>query len=244
MERLIQENFFEYFLIDLVLYCHYSAIRHTASDQIFLLTTHCAQGQHENLVKYLIDKQFQIFNTHPQSMKMYSSYSLDFFQLLCRLLSFACLNHITPSNIKQQLHDEMTWLTTLQLPVDEHLLRGHLNLAKELLQFQTSELKRFYGIEQSLIQRLIEQFLFPPSTLLSQVRSIKRKQLTDATADIEYNELKEPPVPICQSPMTTLAAFDLLVILGTDCIDNLKLIDKYLTDLFYSGMKHSFCFLL
>ncbi|CAF0890240.1 unnamed protein product [Adineta ricciae] len=235
VERLIQENFFEYFLIDLVLYCHYPAIRHTASDQIFLLTTHCAQGQHENLVKYLIDKQFQIFNTHPDSMKTYSSYSLDFFQLLCRLLSFAYLNHITPSNIKQQLHDEMTWLTTLQLPVDDHLLRGHLNLAKELLQFQTSELKRFYGIEQSLIQRLIEQFLFPPSTLLSQVRSLKQKQLTNMTADTEYNELIEPPVPICQSPMTTSAAFDLLVILGTDCIDNLKLIDKYLTDLFYSA---------
>jgi len=35
--------------------------------------------------------------------------------------------------------------------------------------------------------------------------------------------------------MTISAAFDLLVTLGTNCIDNLKLIDKYITDLFYTG---------
>ncbi|UJR08730.1 hypothetical protein I4U23_012987 [Adineta vaga] len=233
--RLIKENFFEYFLIDLVLYCHDSSIRHTASDQIILLTTHCAQGQHEDLLKYLIDKQFQLFNKHPHHLKTYSSYSLDFFHLLCRLLSFAYINHIIPSNINQQLNDEMTWLKTLQLPVDEHLLRGHLNLAKELLQFQSSECKRFYGIDQALIQQLMEQFLFPASTLLCQVRSLKQKRLSNPTIETDDSELQEPSMPICQSPMTILAAFDLLVILGTDCIDNLKLIDKYLTDLFYSA---------
>lgn len=37
--------------------------------------------------------------------------------------------------------------------------------------------------------------------------------------------------------MSTLAAFDLLVVLGTNSIENLKLIDKYITDLFYTG-KH------
>ena len=38
--------------------------------------------------------------------------------------------------------------------------------------------------------------------------------------------------------MSTLAAFDLLVVLGTNCIENLKLIDKYITDLFYTGKKN------
>jgi hypothetical protein len=81
----------------------------------------------------------------------------------------------------------------------------------------------------------MEQFLFPASTLLYQFRSLKEKHLSKQSIDNEDNELKEPSLPICQSPMATSAAFDLLVILGTNCIDNLKLIDKYMTDLFYSG---------
>lgn len=235
VERLLQENFFEYFLIDLLLYCHYPSIRHTASEQIFILTTRGSQGQSEHLLKYLIDKQFQIFNKHSNDLKKYSSYSLDFFLLLCRLLSFAYANQILPSNTDQQLHEEIIWLKNLQLPVDDHLLRGHLSLAKELLQFQTTERKRFYGIDQLLIQQIIEQFLFPASTLLYQFRSIKQKNLSKESIDNEEIELKEPSIPICQAPMTISAAFDLLVTLGTNCIDNLKLIDKYITDLFYSG---------
>jgi ubiquitin carboxyl-terminal hydrolase 9/24 len=235
VERLLKENFLEHFLTDLVLYCRHSNIRLAASDQILILTTRCSQGQTEHLLKYFIDKQFQIFNKHSNNLKKYSSYSLEFFLLLCRLLSFAYIHHINLSNTDQQLHDEITWLKNLQLPIDEHLLRGHLNLAKELLQFQPSERKRFYGIDQLLIQQIIEQFLFPASTLLYQFRSLKEKHLSKQSIDNEDNELKEPSLPICQSPMATSAAFDLLVILGTNCIDNLKLIDKYMTDLFYSG---------
>ncbi|CAF3511540.1 unnamed protein product [Adineta steineri] len=235
VERLLKENMFEHFLIDLVLYCHYPTIRHIASEQIYILTVRCSQGENENLLKYLIDKQFQIINKHSDNLKIYSLYSADFFLLLCRLLSYAYQNHIVLSDIDQQLRDEINWLKNLQLPVDEHLLRGHLNLAKELLQFQTTECKRFYGIEQLLIQQIIEQFLFPASTLLHQSRTIKQKRLSKQTIDNEDNELKEPQIPICQSPLTILAAFDLLVILGTNCIDNLKLIDRYTTDLFYSA---------
>ena len=235
VEHILKENFFEYFFIDILLYCHYSNIRQTASEQIFILTTRCAQGQCENLLKYLINKQFQIFTKHSNDLKQYSSYSLDFFLLLCRLLSFACLNQIIPSNLDQQLQEEITWLKNLQLPVDDYLLRGHLSLAKELLQFQSPDCKRSYGIDQLLISQLIEQFIFPASTLLYQFRSIKQKRLSTESNEIEDIELKEPPIPICQTQMTISAAFDLLVTLGTNCLDNLKLIDKYITDLFYSG---------
>lgn len=221
--------------MDLILHCHYPSIRHIASEQIFTLTTRGSQGQYENLLKYLIDKQFQIFNKNSNNFKIYSSYSSDFFNLLCRLLSFAYQNQISLSNTEQQLHDQILWLKNLQLPVDDHLLRGHLSLAKELLQFQKNEQKRFYGIDQSLIQQLIEEFLFPASTLLYQTRLAKQKNPSNQSNDNEDNELKEPSAPICQSPITTSAAFDLLVTLGTNCIDNLKLIDKYITDLFYSG---------
>ncbi|CAF3243283.1 unnamed protein product [Rotaria sp. Silwood2] len=235
VEQLLKENFFEYFLIDLILYCHYPIIRHTASEQILILTTRCSQGQTENLLKYLIDKQFQIFNKYSNNLKIYSSYSSDFFFLLCRLLTFAYQNQILPLNIEQQLDDEILWLKNIQLPIDDNLLRGHLNLARDLLQFQISERKHFYGIDQLLIQQIIEQFLFPASTLLYQFRSIKQNNLLKQTNDNDDYELKEPSTPFCQTPISISAAFDLLVILGTNCIENLKLIDKYITDLFYSG---------
>lgn len=120
-----------------------------------------------------------------------------------------------------------------------------MNIAKELLQFQTNERKRYYGIDQLLIQQIIEQYLFPASTLLYNFRLLRRKRLSKQPntndEDNELDLLKEPPVAICQTPMSTLAAFDLLVVLGTNCIENLKLIDTYITDLFYTGkMKFDF----
>lgn len=247
VENLLKENYFEYFFIDLILYCQYQIIRHTSSEQIFLLTSRCSQGQTENLIQFFLEKQFQLLNKFADNFKNYSLQSSDFFLLLCRLLSYAYSRNITPPNIQQQLNDEIVYLKQIQLPVDDHLLRGHLNIAKELLQFQTSERKRYYGIDQLLIQQIVEQYLFPASTLLYNFRLLRRKRLSKQSINIndiannnndEDNELdllKEPPVAICQTPLSTLAAFDLLVVLGTNCIENLKLIDKYITDLFYTG---------
>ncbi|CAF0941972.1 unnamed protein product [Adineta ricciae] len=244
VENLLKEHFFEYFFIDLILYCQYQIIRHTSSEQIFLLTSRCSQGQCENLIQFILQKQFQFLNKSSENLKHYSSQSSDFFLLLCRLLSYAYSRGISPPNIHQQLDDEIQYLKRISLPVDDHLLRGHINIAKELLQFQTSERKRYYGIDQTLIQQIVEQYLFPASTLLYNFRLLRRKRLskqsivTTETAhndeDNELDLLKEPPVAICQTPMSTLAAFDLLVVLGTNCIENLKLIDKYITDLFYT----------
>jgi ubiquitin carboxyl-terminal hydrolase 9/24 len=239
VENLLKENFFEYFFIDLILYCQYQIIRHTSSEQIFLLTSRCSQGQCENLIQFFLQKQFQLLNKSFENLKKYSLQSSDFFLLLCRLLSYAYSRNISPPNIYQQLNDEILYLKQIILPVDDHLLRGHLNIAKELLQFQTSERKRYYGIDQTLIQQIIEQYLFPASTLLYNFRLLKRKRLSKQSIhsndeDNELDLLKEPPIAICQTPMSTLAAFDLLVVLGTNSIENLKLIDKYITDLFYT----------
>ncbi|CAF3335952.1 unnamed protein product [Rotaria socialis] len=245
VENLLKENFFEYFFTDLILHCQYQIIRHTASEQIFLLTSRCSQGQCENLIQFFLQKQFQLLNKSSDNFKNYSLQSSDFFVLLCRLLSYAYSRNISPPNISQQLNDEISYLKQITLSVDDHLLRGHLNIAKELLQFQTSERKCYYGIDQLLIQQIIEQYLFPASTLLYNFRLLRRKRLSkqplistetsnNNDEDNELDLLREPPVAICQTPMSTLAAFDLLVVLGTNCIENLKLIDKYITDLFYT----------
>jgi ubiquitin carboxyl-terminal hydrolase 9/24 len=240
VENLLKEDFFEYFFIDLILYCQYQIIRHTSSEQIFLLTSRCSQGQCENLIQFFLEKQFHLLNKSSDDLKNYSLQSSDFFLLLCRLLSYAYSRNISPPNIHQQLDDEIVYLKQIILPVDDHLLRGHLNIAKELLQFQTSERKHYYGIDQALIQQIIEQYLFPASTLLYNFRLLRRKRLSKQSIhnhdeENELELLKEPPVAICQTPMSTLAAFDLLVVLGTNSIENLELIDKYITDLFYTG---------
>ena len=228
VDLLLKEKFLEYFFLDLILYCHYPILRHTANEQLFFLTAYCSPGQTMQLLTYLIDKQFQILNQHSNDLQKYSIYSSDFFVLLCRLLAFAFNNRVNPANIEQQLNDEIQWLKHIPMPINDYLLRGHLNLAKELLQFQDGDHKRRYGIDQGLIERIIEQFLFPASTALYQYRLIKQQQSEDV-------ELNEPSASICQTAMTTSAAFELLVTLGTNCLENLKLIDQYMTNLFYSG---------
>jgi ubiquitin carboxyl-terminal hydrolase 9/24 len=223
-------------------------IRHTSSEQIFLLTSRCSQGQGERLIQFFLQQQFHLLNKSSNIFQHYSSQSADFFLLLCRLLAYAYVHHIRPPNIDEQLNDEILYLKQMTLPIDDHLLRGHLNIAKELLQFQTSERKRHYGIDQLLIQQMIEQYLFPASSLLFNFRLLRRKRLSKQSIhfldehnvshvdeDNELDLLKEPPIAICQTPLSTLAAFDLLVVLATNCIDNLKLIDRYITDLFYTG---------
>ena len=185
-------------------------------------------------MKYLIGQQCQLINEHSNEFQLYSIQSNEFFSLLCRLLSFAYIHQIRPIDVDRQLDDEIRWLRQVTLPVDDQLLRGHLNLAKELLQFQSNERKRYYGIEQAFIRQMIEQYLFPASMLLFQIHTNKQQQ-REAESDAEI--LREPPTPICQTPMATSAAFELLVVLGTGCLENLQLIDQYITNLFHTSRK-------
>jgi len=43
-------------------------------------------------------------------------------------------------------------------------------------------------------------------------------------------------IPVCNTPLTTNAAFDLLVGLCVSCVPNMKLLVHMLTDMFYSGL--------
>lgn len=45
----------------------------------------------------------------------------------------------------------------------------------------------------------------------------------------------ENATPVCNSPCTTTAAFDLLVGLCVACVPNMKLLVHMLTEMFYSG---------
>ena len=229
---MLQEEFLGDYVLDLVLYCSNTMIRRTMSDQIYVLTSRCSQGKTEELLRYFLKRQFDILTDNNDSLQMYANQSNDFFQLLCRLLSFAHVKRCITSNIHDELDRQIVWLKRVSNPTNDILLRGHLNVAKELIQLENFEQKRFYGIEQKLIEQLIEEFIFPASTLLYQLHLKKSNEL-------DMNEIEEPPAPICQSSASLSAAFDLLVALATDCYENLLLIEGYLNKMLHTGKKNS-----
>lgn len=77
-------------------------------------------------------------------------------------------------------------------------------------------------------QELIDDFIFPASNVY-----------------LQYMKSGEfPPeqaIPVCSTPATITAGFDLLVALAVGCVRNLRQIVDTLTDMYYSGMDHFLC---
>lgn len=117
----------------------------------------------------------------------------------------------------------MAWLRKAR-DKNDVLIEGHLLLAKELLSFMTPEQKCELGSTESssLIKELLEDFLFPASKL--QLQLTKTKQLGG-----------DPAIPICDTPQTQGAAFDLIIALCVNCIPNYKQLVNMLTEMFYMG---------
>lgn len=74
----------------------------------------------------------------------------------------------------------------------------------------------------SLIRELLEDFLFPASKLMLHLN--KTGQLAE-----------DPAIPICDTPQTQAAAFDLLISLCLNCVQNYKQLVAMLTEMFYNG---------
>ena len=96
---------------------------------------------------------------------------------------------------------------------EDSLLEGHLSVCRDLLAFFSAEKKFEIGSSTkssvNLVRDLIDNFLFPASRM-----------------SVIYRETGEIPMtqaqPVCSSPHTVMAAFDLLVGLCTGCPPNLK----------------------
>ena len=76
---------------------------------------------------------------------------------------------------------------------------------------------------RSLLQELVEDFIFPASKMVLQCRKLN--------GDLP----SEQAIPVCSSPLTVTAAFELLVALCTGCVPNLKVLAEMLTEMYYSG---------
>lgn len=134
------------------------------------------------------------------------------------------------------LYNEIKWLKEVREKiktdgdsgVEEVILEGHLNITKELVQMISIDKRIEIGSNKTagvmLIKELLEDFIFPASKLMEDMT----KQQAINFVDIEV-------MPVCKSPNSTNAAFDLIISLCINCVENLKMTVDMLTQYFYSG---------
>lgn len=198
-------------------------VRQVAAEQLFLTCTYCAGDRRP--FAYMVNL---LVNSLKVLVPQHEATCADFFQLLCRTLSYGCVCN-WPLNIGDGLlSEEIKWLQKIRenveltgdIQVHEDLLEGHMCLAKELMFFLAPETKAQLN---DLIHELIDEFLFTASREYLHLR--KTGKLKNDTA----------PPPVCRSPHTIAAACDLLIALCQNCVPNMKLLTNTLIDFVCTG---------
>ncbi|CAG9771327.1 unnamed protein product [Ceutorhynchus assimilis] len=217
LEHLYQDNWWPDFITDLVLLNPNCTVRIAAAEQLIVI---CTCGAASRIALQLIMPL--LFSLLDSMVLEYANNSHECFQLLNRLVSVAYLMSCPLNDAKVLLAKEVAWLRKAR-DKNEVLIEGHLGLARELLMFMDQEQKCELGSAEggSLICELLEDFLFPASKL--QLQLIKTNQLGE-----------DPAIPICDTPQTQAAAFDLLISLCVQCVPNYKQLVNMLTEMFYS----------
>ncbi len=70
----------------------------------------------------------------------------------------------------------------------------------------------------------MEEFIFPASKIVIQSRKSLKNELPSDQA-----------IPVCATPLTVNAAFDLLVSLCTGCVQNLRTLSDMLLEMYYTS---------
>ncbi|KAK7882341.1 hypothetical protein WMY93_028515 [Mugilogobius chulae] len=228
LDTLSKEKAWQTFIIDLLLHCHSKSVRQMAQEQFFLMATRCCMG-HRPLLFFIT----LLFTVLGSTAKERAKHAGDYFTLLRHLLNYAYNSNINLPNAEVLLNNEIDWLKRIrdevkrtgETGVEETILEGHLGVTKELLSFQTPEKKYYIGCEKggaNLIKELIDDFIFPASNVY-----------------LQYMKSGEFPteqaIPVCSSPASINAGFELLVALAVGCVRNLKQIVDTLTDMYYLG---------
>ncbi|KAF7658511.1 hypothetical protein LDENG_00011430 [Lucifuga dentata] len=228
LDTLSKEKAWQTFIIDLLLHCHSKSVRQMAQEQFFLMATRCCMG-HRPLLFFIT----LLFTVLGSTAKERAKHAGDYFILLRHLLNYAYNSNINLPNAEVLLNNEIDWLKRIrdevkrtgETGVEETILEGHLGVTKELLAFQTPEKKYYIGCEKggaNLIKELIDDFIFPASNVY-----------------LQYMKSGEFPteqaIPVCSTPASINAGFELLVALAVGCVRNLKQIVDTLTDMYYLG---------
>ncbi|XP_052783474.1 probable ubiquitin carboxyl-terminal hydrolase FAF-X isoform X2 [Mya arenaria] len=223
-----KDRAWQQFIKDCLLHCRNKPVRMSASEQFFLMATKCS-STHKPVV-FFIQLLFTVLSNLAKDNAKQAS---EYFHLLCRLLNYACSTDVNLPNAEALLNNEIQWLKTVkdqvlssgESQVEETLLEGHLGITKELLAFQSAEKKYQMGSMQggvNLIKELVEDFVFPASKVVVQCRK--------SNGDFPT----EQATPVCSAPLTTIAAYDLLVALCTGCVPNLRTLAALLIDMYYN----------
>ncbi len=235
LESLSKDKSWHNFIVDLTLLSPVRSIRATAFEQFTLIATRCA-GDHGPL-RFFTSLLFSVLG---QPVNDHAEQCSEYFHLLCRLLSSCAASPgaSPPTGADALLQGEIAWLKKVRENVhrtgetgcEEALLEGHLFVCRELLAFCSAEKKHEVGSRQggganchNLVRDLVDEFLFPASRMSLTFRE---------TGEIP---MVGEPRPVCRSPATVSAAFDLLVGLCTGCSPNLKVVVQMLLDMFFTG---------
>ncbi|XP_060775080.1 probable ubiquitin carboxyl-terminal hydrolase FAF-X isoform X3 [Neoarius graeffei] len=228
LDTLSKEKAWQTFIIDLLLHCQSKSVRQMAQEQFFLMATRCCMG-HRPLLFFIT----LLFTVLGSTAKERAKHAGDYFTLLRHLLNYAYNSNINLPNAEVLLNNEIDWLKRIKDEVkgtgetgmEETILEGHLGVTKELLAFQTPEKKFCIGCEKggaNLIKELIDDFIFPASNVFLQY--------------VKTGEFPaEQAIPVCSSPASINAGFELLVALAVGCVRNLKQIVDTLTEMYYQG---------
>ncbi|KAI1278141.1 putative ubiquitin carboxyl-terminal hydrolase FAF-X [Halotydeus destructor] len=230
LQSLIDEENFRKFIIDLVLICPKKSIRCSALEHFSLIATKCL------IDRDILRKILELLNSHITStVTEHYKKSREFFQLFCRLLDMANVSRyrftLTQDLLKFETELIPNARTKLAIKggVEEIQLEGHLGLTKEIISSLDASQKFTAGHGLStepkgngLLRILIDEYIFPASTAMVLKQSLSSSQTEDVDID-----------PICPTPATMMAAFDVLVALCTGCDRNLKVVADTLTEMFY-----------
>ena len=137
----------------------------------------------------------------------------QYMELRCSLLQGMSKveQEVLGESCAQMIEDEVTWLfnfSPCSKTADSTLLAGHIRLVKALLSCQGVNKQE---VGAGMIAQFISTYLFPASRLISEGGLATAPQSKDCT-------------PLCDTPESRAAAYELLVELGKDCAANLKLI--------------------
>ncbi|XP_052271352.1 probable ubiquitin carboxyl-terminal hydrolase FAF-X [Dreissena polymorpha] len=204
-------------------------VRTSACEQFFLMATKCSSSNRP--VVFFITLLFTVLSN---LAKENATQACEYFQLLCKLLNYACSTDVNLPNAEVLLNNEITWLkrvrdevvNTGETQTDDTLLEGHLGITRELLAFQSADKKYQMGSEKggaNLVKELVEDFVFPASKIVLHSRKMNGEFPT------------EQAMPVCNTPSTVIAAYDLLVALCTGCVPNLQFLSSMLIDMYYNG---------
>ncbi|XP_008200473.2 probable ubiquitin carboxyl-terminal hydrolase FAF-X isoform X3 [Tribolium castaneum] len=217
LQHLYHDKRWPYFITDLVLLNPSCAVRIAAAEQLIII---CTCGAASRLALQLITPL--LFSLLDTLVLENANTSHELFQLLSQLVNVAYLTGCPLQNADALLAKEVAWLRKAR-DKNEVLIEGHLTLTKELLHFLTPEQKCELGSADtgSFIKELLEDFLFPASKLMLQLSK------TGLLGE-------DPAIPVCDTPQTQAAAFNLLISLCLNCVQNFKQLVSMLTEMFYS----------